>query len=79
MLVEGKMMVKSKRKKQFDFVGKMALSMMGGFLTSYIALDLLSDEPRKLSSNTFIGICTIFWNLNDVLHLEEYTYVSGGT
>ena len=34
------MMVKSKR-KQFDFVGKMALSMMGGFLTSYIALDLL--------------------------------------
>ncbi|MGN4436727.1 DUF3169 family protein [Bacillus cereus group sp. MYBK69-1] len=53
-------MVKSKRKKQFDFVGKMALSMMGGFLTSYIAVDLLSGEPRKLSSNTFIGICTIF-------------------
>ncbi|CUB56433.1 hypothetical protein BN2127_JRS10_03687 [Bacillus subtilis] len=56
------MMVKSKRKKQFDFVGKMALSMMGGFLTSYIALDLLSDEPRKLSSNTFIGdIVTQAW------------------
>ncbi len=52
--------MKSKRKKQFDSVGKIALSMMGGFLTSYIALNLLSDEPRKLSSNTFIGICTIF-------------------
>ncbi|MEH7216643.1 DUF3169 domain-containing protein, partial [Bacillus toyonensis] len=52
--------MKSKRKKQFDFVGKIALSMMGGFLTSYIALDLLSDEPRKLSSNLFIGVCTIF-------------------
>ena len=51
--------MKSKR-KQFDSVGKIALSMMGGFLTSYIALNLLSDEPRKLSSNTFIGICTIF-------------------
>ncbi|SMD93665.1 hypothetical protein BACERE00177_01532 [Bacillus mobilis] len=31
--------MKSKRKKQLDFVGKIALSMMGGFLTSYIALD----------------------------------------
>lgn len=49
-LVEGKRTMKSKRKKQFDSVGKIALSMIGGFLTSYIALNLLSDEPRKLSS-----------------------------
>ena len=52
--------MKSKRKKQFDFVGKIALSMICGFFTSYIALNLLSDEPRKLSSNIFIGVCTIF-------------------
>ncbi|MDR4442635.1 DUF3169 domain-containing protein, partial [Bacillus cereus] len=35
--------MKSKRKKQFDSVGKITLSMIGGFLTSYIALNLLSD------------------------------------
>ncbi|MFE7373210.1 DUF3169 family protein [Bacillus cereus] len=52
--------MKSTRKKQFDSMGKIALSMIGGFLTSYIALNLLSDEPRKLSSNTFIGVCTFF-------------------
>ncbi|MDR4982392.1 DUF3169 family protein [Bacillus cereus] len=52
--------MESKLKKQFDFVGKLLLSMMGGFFASYIALDMLSDEPRKLSPNILIGVCTIF-------------------
>lgn len=52
--------MKSKRGEQFFSFCKLTLSMVGGFFASYIALDLLSDEPRKLSLNILIGVCTIF-------------------
>lgn len=53
-------MVKSKLGEQFISFCKLILSMVGGFFASYIALDLLSDEPRKLSPNILIGVCTLF-------------------
>ncbi|MGE7882934.1 DUF3169 family protein [Bacillus sp. NPDC094077] len=52
--------MESKLKKQFNLLGKFLLSMIGGFFASFIALDILSDEPRKLSPNILIGVCTIF-------------------
>ncbi|MGG0454977.1 DUF3169 family protein [Bacillus mycoides] len=52
--------MESRLKKQFNILGKFLLSMIFGFFASYIALDLLSDEPRKLSSNILLGVCTIF-------------------
>ncbi len=54
------MMVKGKMGEQFISFCKLILSMVGGFFASYIALDLLSDEPRKLSPNILIGVCTLF-------------------
>ncbi|WP_436866728.1 DUF3169 family protein [Bacillus fungorum] len=53
-------MMKSKLGEQFFSFCKLILSMVGGFFASYIALDLLSDEPRKLSNNILIGVCTVF-------------------
>ncbi|MDA1649579.1 DUF3169 family protein [Bacillus cereus group sp. TH160LC] len=53
-------MVKGKMGEQFISFCKLILSMVGGFFASYIALDLLSDEPRKLSPNILIGVCTLF-------------------
>ncbi|HDR7240454.1 MULTISPECIES: DUF3169 family protein [Bacillus] len=52
--------MKSKLGEQFFSFCKIILSMIGGFFASYIALDMLSDEPRKLSPNILIGVCTIF-------------------
>lgn len=41
-------------------MGKIVLSMVGGFLMFYIVLNLFLDELRKLLFNIFIGICIIF-------------------
>jgi hypothetical protein len=52
--------MKSKQGEQFVSFCKLVLSMVFGFFASYIALDMLSDEPRRLSPHILVGVCTIF-------------------